>query len=583
MAEELVSLYALRVVKKGHAFSKVDSAYQEFEAAFPYEETPDQMCAIDDVIQDMEKKRPMDRLVCGDVGYGKTEVAVRGAYKSVMDGKQVAVLVPTTVLAQQHYGNFLSRFREQPVEIQMLSRFRSPKEQRTILEALGEGKVDILIGTHRLLQKDVKFRDLGLLILDEEQRFGVRHKEALKRLRTEVDVLTLSATPIPRTLQMSLLGLRDMSTISTPPQDRHAIETYIIPFDTEIIRRALAQELARGGQAFFVHNRVSDIEAIADKVKRIVPEARVTIGHGQMSERALERVMLEFVEGRHDILVCTTIIESGMDIPNANTLLVNRADRFGLAQLYQLRGRVGRSERQAYAYLIAPDMDALSDDARKRLEALYEFTELGSGFRIARYDMEIRGAGNLLGTSQSGQIRAVGYDLYMDFLEKAIRELKGEEVVEEVDPEIHFEMPALLPNSYIEDSTQRLSLYKRLATASDHAEVEQLRSEIRDRYGPLPQEARTLISLMQVKVRLRNLKIREARLAEEGLLLSFASHTAVSVGQILEWATREPERLRLFPDDRLLIRFTAADTEEQMRNIEEILAWLERGSEKLKD
>ena len=579
MAGELVSLYATRLVKKGHGFSAADPSFQEFEAAFPYEETPDQMRAIEEVVQDMEKDRPMDRLVCGDVGYGKTEVAIRAAYKAVMDGKQVAMLVPTTVLAQQHYGNFTVRFRDYPVEVRMLSRFRSAKQQKEILKETAEGKVDIVIGTHRLLQKDVYFRDLGLLILDEEQRFGVRHKEALKKMRTEVDVLTLSATPIPRTLQMSLLGLRDLSPIKTPPQDRYAIETYVVPFDPEIIRRALTRELARNGQAFFVHNRVSDIDAIADKLKTIVPEARIAIGHGQMTEKALERVMLEFVRGDHDILVCTTIIESGLDIPNANTLLVHRADRFGLAQLYQLRGRVGRSERQAYAYLIAPEEDRLTDDARKRLEVLYEFTELGAGFRIARYDLEIRGSGNLLGTSQSGQIRAVGYDLYMEYLEKAIRELKGEEVVEEVDPEIHFEMPAYLPAEYIEDSTQRLSFYKRLATATDRDDVGNLLVEIQDRYGPLPPQAQTLFELIRIKVRLRRLRIREARLAEEGLLVSFAPHTPVSVDRILAWAAQEPERLRLFPDDRLLIRFTASDAREQLKNVRQILAWLEKGGE----
>jgi transcription-repair coupling factor (superfamily II helicase) len=463
--------------------------------------------------------------------------------------------------------------------VEMLSRFRSHADQRAILQHLAEGKVDILIGTHRLLQKDVKFRDLGLLILDEEHRFGVKHKEALKKIRTEVDVLTLSATPIPRTLQMSLLGLRDLTTINTPPQDRHAIETYVVPFDPEIIRRALTYEMGRGGQAFVVHNRVSDIESLAERLKAIVPEARIAIGHGQLAEKGLERVMLEFVEGKYDVLVCTTIIESGLDIPNANTLIVNRADRFGLAQLYQLRGRVGRSERQAYTYLIVPDEETLSGDARKRLEALYDFSELGSGFRIARYDLEIRGAGNLLGTSQSGQIRAVGYDLYMDYLTRAIRELKGEEVVEEVDPEIHFEMPAYLPQPYIEDSAQRLSFYKRLASAPDHDEVERIRRELEDRYGPPPPEAMTLFGLIEIKVRLRRLKVREARLAEEGLLLAFAPHTPVSVSRILEWAAHEPDRLRLYPDDRLLVRFSVQDTRERLQNIERILTWLEERSD----
>jgi len=575
MAEELVSLYALRTVRKGHAFSGTDAAYREFEAAFPFEETPDQVRAIDDVVRDMERDRPMDRLVCGDVGYGKTEVAVRAAYKAVMDGKQVAVLVPTTVLAQQHDANFRKRFDGQPVEVQMLSRFRSAGEQRRILQAVADGRADIVIGTHRLLQKDVVFRDLGLLILDEEQRFGVRHKEALKKLRTEVDVLTLTATPIPRTLQMSLLGLRDLSTIRTPPQDRHAIETFVVPFDDQIVRRALALELERGGQAFFVHNRVSDIDVVAGKVRELVPAARVAVGHGQMTEKALETVMMDFVQGAYDVLVCTTIIENGLDIPNANTLLVNRAERFGLAQLYQLRGRVGRSGRQAYAYFIVRDEETLSDDARKRLEALHQFTELGSGFRIARYDLEIRGAGNLLGASQSGQVRAVGYDLYMEFLETAIRKLKGEEVVEEVDPEIHLDLPAILPREYIEDSTQRLSFYKRLASAPDHDEVERIRGEIQDRYGPLPSSAWFLFDLIHVKVRLRRMRIREARLAEGGLLLTFAADTPVPVERIMQWLAREPDRTRLFPDNRLLVRFSSSTPEERIRNVEKVLAWLE--------
>jgi len=576
MAEELVSLYALRLVKKGHSYSKSDPSFQEFEATFPYEETPDQMQAIEQVIQDMESPRPMDRLVCGDVGFGKTEVAIRAAYKAVMDGKQVAVLVPTTVLAQQHYSNFQKRFEAYPVEVQMLSRFRSPKQQRAILAAMADGKIDIIIGTHRLVQKDVRFRELGLLILDEEHRFGVKQKEALKKLRAQVDVLTLSATPIPRTLQMSMLGLKDLSTIKTPPQDRRAIETFIVPFHPEIIRHAVLQEIDRGGQIFFVHNRVYDIDAIADRVKRIVPQARLGVAHGQMSERALEDVMIKFVQKDFDILVCTTIIESGLDIPNANTLLVHRADRLGLAQLYQLRGRVRRSERQAYTYFIVPEENNLSGDAQKRLEALYEFSDLASGFRIARYDLEIRGAGNLLGASQSGEIRAVGYDLYMDFLEKAIRKLKGEEVIEEVDPEIHLDVPAFLPQDFIEDSTQRLSFYKQLANTKKKEEVEQIRAEMLDRFGPLPEQAERMLELIHIKVRLRRLRIKEARLAEEGLMLSFAPHTPVQVERILEWIARDPQRFQLYPDDRLLIRFAAADQKKRLTNIQELLVWLEQ-------
>jgi transcription-repair coupling factor (superfamily II helicase) len=585
MAEELVSLYATRLVRKGLSFSKSDPSYHEFEASFPYEETQDQVRAIEAVLRDMEGERPMDRLICGDVGFGKTEVAIRAAYKAVMDGKQVAVLVPTTVLAQQHYTNFLKRFEDYPVEIEMLSRFRSPKQQKAILAGMTEGKIDIVVATHRLLQKDVKFQDLGLLILDEEHRFGVRQKETLKQMRTAVDVLTLSATPIPRTLQMSLLGLRDLSSIKTPPQDRRAIETFIVPFEDDIIREAVLREIERGGQVFIVHNQVYDIETFAARIKEIVPEARIGVAHGQMPERGLERVMLDFVKGRCDTLVCTTIIESGLDIPNANTMLVHRADRLGLAQLYQLRGRVGRSERQAYTYLIVPDEQSLAGEARKRLEALYEFTELGSGFRIARHDLEIRGAGNLLGANQSGHIRAIGYDLYVEMLEKAIRQLRGEESLEEVDPEIHLELPAHLPDDYIEDSTQRLSFYKRLAKAREDQEVDRIRAEMQDRFGTPPPQAETLFKMIRIKVRLRRLRVREARLAEEGLMLTFDPQTSVSIDRILAWAQQEPDRLRLFPNDRVLIRFSVPDPEERLRSIQQILDWLEQepGQQKVAD
>jgi transcription-repair coupling factor (superfamily II helicase) len=582
MAEELVSLYAKRLVQKGLRFSKSDPSYHEFEASFPYEETPDQVRAIEAVLRDMEDERPMDRLICGDVGFGKTEVAIRAAYKAVMDGKQVAVLVPTTVLAQQHYTNFLKRFEDYPVEIEMLSRFRAPKRQRSILAGMAEGKVDIVVATHRLLQKDVKFKDLGLLILDEEHRFGVRQKEALKQIRTSVDVLALSATPIPRTLQMSLLGLRDLSSIKTPPQDRHAIETFIVPFEHDIIRSAVLREIERDGQVFIVHNQVYDIEIFAARIREIVPEARIAVAHGQMPERSLERVMVDFVEGRCNTLVCTTIIESGLDIPNANTLLVHRADRLGLAQLYQLRGRVGRSERQAYTYLIVPDQDTLVGEARKRLEALYEFTELGSGFRIARHDLEIRGAGNVLGADQSGHMRAIGYDLYMEMLERAIRQLKGETTLEEVDPEIHLELPAHLPDHYIEDSSQRLSLYKRLAKAREDEEVDRIREEMQDRFGAPPPQAETLFNMIRIKVRLRRLRVREARLAEEGLMLTFDSQPSVSVQRILAWAQQEPDRLRLFPNDRVLIRFSIPDPDERLGTIQQILDWLEQDPDQKK-
>ena len=577
MAQELVSLYASRLIKKGFAFSKPDIPYQEFEALFPFEETPDQERAIVDVLRDMERDRPMDRLVCGDVGFGKTEVAIRAAFKAVMDGKQVAVLVPTTVLAQQHFVNFCIRFEGYPVSIDMLSRFRSRHEQQQIIKNLTRASLDIVIGTHRLLQKDVIFRDLGLLIVDEEQRFGVKQKERLKQFRTQVDVLTLTATPIPRTLHMSMLGLRDLSVINTPPQDRRAIETYLIPFDPDALRNAILRELSREGQVFFLHNQVHNIDSIAAKVKQIVPEARIAVAHGQMPERRLERIMLEFVEKKHDVLVCTTIIESGLDIPNANTIIIHRADRFGLAQLYQIRGRVGRSREQAYAFLIIPDDSYLTEEAQKRLEVLYEFTELGSGFRVARYDLEIRGAGNLLGASQSGHIKAVGYDLYMELMQKAIRESKGEEVLEEVDPEIHLDMPAYLPEYYIEDPTQRLQLYKRLASAHSSEDLEDLRMEVHDRYGPLPDLVSTLFEVMHFKVELRALRIREARFSEEGLMLLLDEHSPVNVDHVVEWITKEPERLRLFPDHRVWVRFTGGSPLSRLRESMTFLARLKEG------
>ncbi len=555
MAEELVSLYVTRMVKKGFSFSKPDALYEEFERLFPFEETPDQKQAIQDVLEDMERDRPMDRLVCGDVGFGKTEVAIRAAFKAVMDGKQTAVLVPTTVLAQQHYVNFKKRFEQYPVTIEMLSRFRSRADQKRILDDLAKGKLDIVIGTHRLLQRDVVFKDLGLLIVDEEQRFGVKQKERLKQYRTQIDVLTLTATPIPRTLQMALLNIRDLSVISTPPQGRRSVETYIVPFSPDIIRAAVLREVSRGGQVFFLHNQVYNIESVAARLREIVPEVRIAVAHGQMPERQLERIMVDFVDKAYDVLVCTTIIENGLDIPNANTIIIHRADRFGLAQLYQIRGRVGRAHQQAYAYLIVPEEDRLSSDARRRIEVLEEFRDIGSGFRVARYDLEIRGAGNLLGPSQSGHIKAVGYDLYMELVEKAIRSLQGEEVVEELDPEIHLDMPAYVPETYIQDQTQRLMLYKRLSSASDRQEIDDLRAEMTDRYGPFPEVVRRLFQVMEFKVELRALRIKEARFSDEGLLLWLDEHSPIDVDRLLAWIAKDPDRLRLFPDHRLWVTY----------------------------
>ena len=425
IAQELIELYANRAVSKGFSFSSRDQMFKEFEAAFPYDETPDQQRVIEEVLSDMESEKPMDRLVCGDVGYGKTEVALRAAFRAVLDGKQVAVLVPTTVLAEQHFQTMDRRFAGYPVEVRILSRFKSPKEQKQTLADLTTGKVDIVVGTHRLLQKDLRFRDLGLIVIDEEHRFGVTHKERLKTLRTQVDCLTLTATPIPRTLQLSLTGIRDLSTIETPPEDRQSIRTNVIRFDEAKIVEAVRRELQRGGQVFFVHNRVHNIQAMTQFLRKILPDVRIGVAHGQLPERELEKVMLQFIHRELDLLVCTTIIESGLDIPTANTIIINQADRFGLAQMYQLRGRVGRSRERAYAYLVVSGESTLTREAQKRLKVLMDFSELGAGFKIALHDLQIRGAGHMLGTSQSGHISAVGYELYLQMMEQAINELKG--------------------------------------------------------------------------------------------------------------------------------------------------------------
>jgi len=486
MAEELLKLYAARKAIAGHAFGPDTHWQQEFEEAFEYDLTPDQASAIADIRGDMESATPMDRLLCGDVGYGKTEVAMRAAFKAVMDGKQVAFLAPTTVLAFQHLRTLNERFAAFPVAIDMVSRFRSRAEQKQVLAGLVAGKVDVIVGTHRLLSKDVVFRDLGLLVVDEEQRFGVAHKERLKQLRRKVDVLTMTATPIPRTLNMSLVGIRDMSVIETPPKDRLSIQTNVVKFDQRVIGRAIRSELDRGGQIYFVHNRVESIFSIANLVARLVPDARLVIGHGQMDEEALERAMVDFVAHKYDVLVATTIVENGLDIPNVNTIIINRADRYGLAQLYQLRGRVGRSDRPAYAYLLIPPEEGLSAVARKRLAAIKEFSDLGSGFRVAALDLEIRGAGNLLGGEQSGHIEAVGFEMYVKLLEQAIRELKGEELEEETRATVNLGVDLRVSETYVPDMRQRLALYRRVAAARAELEIDRLLEEARDRYGPLP-------------------------------------------------------------------------------------------------
>ena len=528
MAAELIALYAARELVTGHSFGPDSTWQQELEESFPFEETPDQIATIGEVKSDMENGQPMDRLVCGDVGYGKTEIALRAAFKAVMDGKQVGVLVPTTILAQQHYVTFAQRLSAYPVKVEVLSRFRTDREQREIVRALAEGRVDICIGTHRLIQRDVRFKDLGLVIVDEEQRFGVGHKERLKRMRQEVDVLTLTATPIPRTLHMSLAGVRDMSTIETPPEERLPIKTYVSEFSDELIREAILRELDRQGQVYFLHNRVYNIGYIADYIRRIVPEATVGIAHGQMSEGDLEGAMASFAAGEFDVLVCTTIIESGLDIPNVNTLIINRADAFGLAQLYQLRGRVGRSNRRAYAYLLIPQTRTLTETAERRLRAMLAATELGAGFRIAMKDLEIRGAGNILGAEQSGHIHAVGFELYTRLLAQAVDDLRAkresgelaglspDEVADAVrdetdgsiseslepDPQVGLDLglPASLPADYVPDLRSRLSLYQRLIKLQRAEDIGGIEDELRDRFGPLPWQVQSLLYSVRLKL-----------------------------------------------------------------------------------
>jgi transcription-repair coupling factor (superfamily II helicase) len=499
MADELLRLYAERKLVGGYAFAS-DSPWQgEFEEGFEYVLTPDQETAIEDVKHDMEEAVPMDRLLCGDVGYGKTEVAMRAAFKAVMEGKQVAVLTPTTVLAYQHYETFRSRFAAFPVKIELLSRFRSQKEQKAVTRSIEAGEIDIVIGTHRLLSKDVRFRDLGLVVVDEEQRFGVAHKERLKQLKKRVDVLTLSATPIPRTLNMSVMGLRDMSLIETPPRDRLAIQTQVVQFSESVIKSAIELELGRGGQVFFIHNRVESIETIAALIQRLVPQARLAVGHGQMNEKEMERVMLDFVDYKYDVLVATTIIENGIDIPRANTIIINRADTYGLSQLYQLRGRVGRSNRRAYAYLLIPSEQGLSPIARHRLAAIREFSDLGAGFRIAALDLELRGAGNLLGGEQSGHMDALGFDLYTQMLERTVAELRGESVEDETSVSINLGVDVAIPEDYISDMGQRLRTYKRVSSARDEETLSTIRAEIEDRYGRLPQSVENLFAYARLR------------------------------------------------------------------------------------
>jgi transcription-repair coupling factor (superfamily II helicase) len=540
MAEELLKLYAERRIVAGYSFSHQGHWHQEFEEAFEYTETPDQMAAIEDVYRDMESEVPMDRLLCGDVGFGKTEVAMRAAFKAVFDGKQVVVLSPTTVLAYQHYIRFKERFTAFPMNIEMLSRFRGPKEQPEILSRLTAGKIDILIGTHRLLSKDVHFRDLGLLVVDEEQQFGVSHKERLKQLKRRVDTLTMTATPIPRTLHMSLMGIRDMSVIETAPRDRLAIQTLVVPFSKQTIDKAIQQELERGGQVYVVHNKVESIYSVASMIQKIAPYARVVVGHGQMSEKDLENTMLRFVRHEADILVCTTIIENGLDIPLVNTIIINRSDRFGLAQLYQLRGRVGRSSRRAYAYLLVPPDKTLSGVARQRLAALKEFSELGSGFKIAALDLELRGAGNLLGGEQHGHINAIGFDLYCQMLERTIEEMRGQETLPEVQTQINLKVNMRIPQQYIPDENQRLSTYKKISSIKSDSEVEELRNELEDRFGPVPSEVESLIDYVRLRLVAERVLVHSIEKEREAIAIKFHEKTPLNPQRLVAIVSAYP-------------------------------------------
>ena len=576
VAEELVAIYAAREVMERDSFSPPDRIYEEFCSTFEFEETPDQLKAIEDIHLDMDETKPMDRLICGDAGFGKTEVALRAALRAVMDSRQVAVLTPTTILAEQHFQTFSRRLRDFPVRVEVLNRFRSSAEQKKIIEDIKTARVDIVVGTHRLLQKDVDFNRLGLVIIDEEQRFGVAHKEKLKKMRTLVDVLTLSATPIPRTLHLSLVGIRDLSIINTPPEERQPIKTYVLEFDAETIKAAIEKELARGGQVFFVHDRVRSIYSISRFVQQLVPQAGIEVVHGQMKSAEIEKAMGKFIRQECDVLVCTTIVGSGLDVPTANTMIINRADRFGLAQLYQIRGRVGRSNQEAYAYLLLPKGAMLSREAIKRLQVIKEFSEPGSGLRIAYNDMEIRGGGNLLGVSQSGHASAVGYELYTELMEKTIREIKGEKPVEEeAQPEIQLGISAFIPEDYVQDVHQRLVLYKRISLADNAEELERIGEELQDCYGPRPQNVENLLGVIHIRNRLKPLKGRKMGYDGKYLYIFFQKDSPVDPAKIIALYRKKAKELRFTPDYQLSVfqpGLTATEILEQALLLLKMLA-----------
>ncbi|HET6603615.1 MAG TPA: transcription-repair coupling factor [Xanthomonadaceae bacterium] len=579
VAAELLELQARRQARKGRALTVDRPMYDQFAAGFPFEETPDQLASIEAVIADLARDAPMDRVVCGDVGFGKTEVAVRAAFVAALAGKQVAVLVPTTLLAQQHWQNFRDRFADWPVRVDVLSRFKSAKENKAELERLARGEIDIIIGTHRLLQADVRFRELGLVIIDEEQRFGVRQKEQLKRLRAEVHLLTLTATPIPRTLNMALAGMRDLSIIATPPEHRLAVKTFVVQWDKAMVREALQRELARGGQVYFLHNEVDSIERIAREVGELTPDARVRIGHGQMPERELEQVMLDFHRQRFNVLVCTTIIESGIDIPNANTIVINRADRFGLAQLHQLRGRVGRSHHRAYAYLVVPPPKLMSGDAEKRLEAIASLDELGAGFTLATHDLEIRGAGELLGEEQSGQITAVGFSLYTELLERAVRSIRAGKIPDLDLPdhhgaEIELNLPALIPERYLPDVHTRLTLYKRIAGARDSDALRELQVEMVDRFGLLPDPVRHLFAVAELKLQATALGLRKLELGPTGGRVLFTERPQIEPATVIRMIQAQPRVYAMDGPQKLKVRMQLPAAAERLHAARDLVSRL---------
>lgn len=578
IAEDLVALYAAREVMEGRSFSMNERTYGEFAASFEYEETPDQARAIEDINLDMTDSKPMDRLVCGDAGFGKTEVAMRAAFRAAMDGTQTALLVPTTILAEQHYRTFSARFADWPIRVEVLDRFKSAKERRAVVEDVKRGLVDIVIGTHSLLRKDVNFRNLGLVIVDEEQRFGVAHKEKLKKLRTTVDVLTLTATPIPRTLQLSLVGLRDLSVIDTAPEGRQAVKVYVAEFEEDLIRDAIVDEISRGGQVYFIHDRVRSIEGMARTLERIVPEARISVIHGRMKAGDIEKVMLSFLKREIDVLVSTTIIGSGVDVPTANTIIINRADRLGLAQLYQLRGRVGRSSESAVAWLLIPRGAVLTKDAKKRLRVAQEFSEPGSGFKVAAYDLEIRGAGNMLGVSQSGHVSAVGYEMYVEMMEKTILELQGKKLAEEpMQPEIQLSVPAFIPEEYVPDAQGRLVLYKKASMADSEEELHDFRDELADRYGPPPQPVENLLAVMDIKIRLKTIRVRELAYDGTRLSLLFAKDTPVSPDKIVALSRQWGKEMHFSAESRLSLRLPGLDNLGRLRESRRIIDLLVGG------